>query len=127
MKLSTSLVLALAVGVGAAGCSRKHPEEQIDRSPAEPPAPKPGEGSGSAAAKPPLKSGNELATLYTSCIANINQRKLAEFKDGCLAANYVGHEMDGESTPNPDAVIASLKEMQATFGDFRFEPQLVLV
>jgi steroid delta-isomerase-like uncharacterized protein len=127
MKLVATLAFALALPIAMSGCSRKKPEEQPDRTPPpqDNPTPKPNEGSGSA--KPALKSGNDLAALYSGCIAAINEGKLDEFKTSCLAAKYVGHEMDGDTIPNADAAVGTFKQLRTGFPDMRLEPQLVLV
>jgi predicted ester cyclase len=137
MKLRTSIMIAaLAVG----GCSKKKDEPKAaDPAPktSEPGKPDPAKPDPNAAkpdpnkpdpnAKPAKLEGDALAKKYVDCVNLINDKKDADFKATCLAADYKGHMADAMDVPNADAVLGFFKTMRTGFPDYKLSPQLVIV
>ncbi len=141
MKLRTMALVVCSVGVlAAAGCKKKPKEGKA-----------PPEGSGSAmagsgsagsgsamagsgsagsggAAAPEAKlEGKALADKYLECTGYLNDKKYDDFKGKCVAADYKGHQMDGEDVTGVDALIEMFKTQAAAFPDMKIQPQLVMV
>lgn len=127
MSMRTTLALALAV-TAVAGCKKKDKDKPAETGSATTTTTKPTEGSGSAAAtKPAPLTGEALGKKYVECTGLVNDGKFDDFKSGCLATSYTGHDMDGEDMTSPDQVIGFFKTMKTAMPDFKLLPQLVLV
>lgn len=123
MKMTTSLVVALAL---VAGCSKKEEEGTVQRGTPGPAVAPPAPAPTPEPAKP--MTATELADMYKACVGHLNAQKFDEFKKSCIADGVTVHDMGGmPETKGADAMMAMFKEQRAAFPDMKLEPQIVAV
>jgi predicted ester cyclase len=126
------LSIGLAISLSLVACKKKKDSE--NKEPVGSSAPMVQEtgsaGSataGSAAAEAPL-TGKDLADKYIKCTGLVSDNKLDDFASQCIAAEYVGHMMDGgQDLKGPDAIKQQFQMVRGSFSDLKLSPQLVLV
>jgi steroid delta-isomerase-like uncharacterized protein len=125
------LSIGLAISLSLVACKKKKDSENKEPAPMVQETGSAGSagamtGSAAAPAEATL-NGKDIADRYLKCTGMINDGKLDDFASTCVAADYKGHDMDGQEMSGVDSLKAQFTAMRKAFPDLKISPQLVMV